>query len=43
MYVKFVLFIKKIDIVIIGFFNLFTWCFFAYCLHYRITHPIQLN
>lgn len=43
MYVKFVLFRKKVDMIIIGLFNLFTWIFFAYCLHYIITHPIQLS
>lgn len=43
MYVKYVVFKYKINLVVIAGINLFTLFFLAYCLHYLITHPIVLN
>jgi len=43
MYIKYVLFKTKIDIVILGVFILSYLTCTAYCLHYLIVHPILLN
>ena len=40
MYVKYVVFKTRVDIVVIGIFILSVLCFIAYVLHYLIVHPI---
>lgn len=40
MYVKYVLFKSRVDIIIIGLIILFTLFFFCYSLHYLVVHPI---
>lgn len=43
MYVKYVLFRTKVDIMFVSILSLIIIIFFAYCLHYLITHPIVVN
>lgn len=43
MYVKYVLFRTRVDIVFVSILSLSMIIFFAYCLHYLITHPIILG
>ena len=42
MYVKYVLFRTRVDIMFVSILSLSMLIFFAYCLHYLITHPIIL-
>lgn len=42
MFVKYVIFKTRIDIVVIGAMNITTLIFIAYVLHYLIVHPILL-
>jgi hypothetical protein len=43
MYVKYVLFRTRVDIMFVSILSLSMLIFFAYCLHYLITHPIILG
>lgn len=43
MYVKYVLFRTRVDIIFFSILSLSMLIFFAYCLHYLITHPIILS
>jgi hypothetical protein len=43
MYVKYVAFITRIDLVVIIFIILVSQCFMAYVLHYLIIHPIIIK
>lgn len=43
MYVKYVLFKTRVDVVVIGAIILATLCFMLYVLHFLIVHPIILN
>jgi hypothetical protein len=42
MYVKYVVFKTRIDIIVIGIIILALLCFMSYVLHYLIIHPIIL-
>ena len=43
LYIKYVIFKSKVDILILGAFNLIGLFFIAFVLHYLIVHPIILN
>ena len=43
LYIKYVLFKSRIDILVIGIFIIGTLCFILYILHYLIVHPILVN
>lgn len=43
MYVKYVLFKTKVEIMFVSILSLSMIIFFTYCLHYIITHPIILE
>ena len=43
LYIKYVLFKSRIDILVIGIFIIGTLCFILYILHYLIVHPILIN
>ena len=40
MYVKYVVFKTRVDIIVIGIFNIAVLIFMGYILHYLIVHPI---
>lgn len=43
MYVKYVIFKSRVDIVVMGIFIIAVLCFMLYILHYLIVHPIIVN
>jgi len=43
MYVKYVVFNTKVNLIFISILILVNLFFLTYCLHYLITHPIILN
>lgn len=43
LYIKYVLFKSRIDVLVLGMFIIGTLCFVLYILHYLIVHPIIVN
>nr|WVH38105.1 hypothetical protein [Cubamyces menziesii] len=43
LYIKYVLFKSRVDIIVIGLLVIGTLCFVLYILHYLIVHPISVN